>query len=64
MTLEDAVEVLNERQHRHYSLWTILSGDGKDKIVARHRDGFNEFEAIAIAEKYQRESRPKESDGQ
>lgn len=60
MTLETAVKILNERQHRSYSQWYISSYDDGTQFVCTNdpSDSFYPFEAIAIAEKYISDSQP------
>lgn len=52
MTLERAVEILNGRRHRGYDQWYARLGHaaGRDAY-----DNLRRFEAIAVAEKYERE---------
>jgi hypothetical protein len=56
MTLEQAVAVLNERRHRDCADWRAAS-DGSGAFGRNFPDSLYAFEAIAIAEKYTRESR-------
>ncbi len=55
MTLAEAVAILNERKHWNHEDWYIFI-DRFARIP--HNGGLNTFEAIAIAEKYQREAKP------
>jgi hypothetical protein len=55
MTLEEAVEILNDRRHHGHSGWYICPGAREDHSLVLGKDqyeGFNPFEAVAIAEKY------------
>lgn len=64
ITLERAVEILNEKEHNHDKCWAIWPEKGS-KATCRRRvireisgvEHFSEFEAIAIAEKYLRETK-------
>lgn len=62
LTLEGAVEVLNQKEHRSYNTWRVTE-DAIGPFVAEcpatewPDHGYNEFEAIAIAEKYLREEK-------
>lgn len=64
MTIERAVEILNERKHRDFSKWYVyhvVPGTTRATPQDCH-DPYNmldEFEAIAIAEKYEREASKK-----
>jgi hypothetical protein len=59
MTLAEAVAVLNERRHRDCGKWCIvIEGDCRTIQGEDRYDDLDEFEAIAIAEKYQREATP------
>ena len=53
MTIEEAVKILNDRKHHAHSGWYALRElvRGEDQY-----EGFEHFEAIAIAEKYAREA--------
>jgi hypothetical protein len=60
MNLEEALEVLNRRRHRGSDRWHVVRGL-RTINVTPSRDApspawLNEFEAIAIAEKYEREA--------
>jgi hypothetical protein len=59
MTLERAVEILNEREHNGCAEWWLDRIGGRGLAVGGHHDAevFSEFEAIAIAEKYAREAK-------
>ena len=56
MTLEEAVQILNDCRHRDCSEWHISPGDRDDGLVfgKDQYDWLSPFEAIAIAEKYVR----------
>ena len=59
MTLEEAVEILNWHQHRGHSRWSLWTpGRRLDQTLVvgpdRHEDALDPFEALAIAERYQR----------
>ena len=58
MTLEKAIEVLNRVGHHCSGDWRAVpteDGDGFDVITGYDGDRLTEFEAIAVAEKYERE---------
>lgn len=56
MTLEQAVEILNRERHNNSDGWFL---DSRSRLVEdggfSSDDMFSEFEAIAIAEKYERQ---------
>jgi hypothetical protein len=60
MELEEAVEILNAHKHRGFADWQILD-QGDWQVVTLWRDVHTDpiqldaFEAIAIAEKYERD---------
>lgn len=62
--LDQAIATLNRCRHRLIDTWyrEVIRPDTPVRISARHQDGhligpvFNSFEAIAIAERYERES--------
>ena len=72
MKVEDAVLILNDRAHNAYRSW-FLDNDGLGPVrpsELRRRTGGNtdeevltKFEAIAVAEKYEREEWKRISDG-
>lgn len=54
MSIEEAVAVLNERRHNGFAKWLhvaddVVRGEGQYEYLSQ-------FEAIAVAEKYQREA--------
>ena len=51
MTLERAVEILNEHKHRGLGLWAIKAGGATGAVG----EMLSAFEAVAVAEKYLRE---------
>lgn len=60
MTLDRAIEILNERKHRGHSEWERdqITGDPESLCVTGpdpHSDLLTPFEAVAIAEKYERD---------
>jgi hypothetical protein len=58
MTIERAVEILNERKHHEHSEWYARGPEGQPGDIVSGPDqyeNFEAFEAIAIAEKYERE---------
>ena len=66
MTLARAVEVLNQRKYRGVSWWGISAGTYKssyafwvdqDETTPKPQNTLSEFEAIAIAEKLEREAK-------
>ena len=57
MTLEQAVEILNREKHQGHSEW-VAEGDYATDDPCDDPVAFNTFEAVAIAEKYERERKP------
>lgn len=59
MNLEEAVAILNEQKHRGCDIWTVRRNfpDINDPVraIGYEDDCLTQFEAEAIAEKYQRE---------
>lgn len=60
MTLEEAVEVLNRERHLDEDRWNVLDGGAFGNY--NKGDFFTAFEAIAIAEKYERDRMQQESE--
>jgi hypothetical protein len=54
MSLEDAVQLLNDRRHNGHSHWYIEGDIAGDRLVRGedYYEAFTPFEAVAIAEKY------------
>lgn len=60
MTLEQAVRILNDRNHRECSTWQLCRWPDESASVIPDKQPYgwlNEFETAAIAEKYEREGR-------
>ena len=64
MTITVAVEILNRERHRDRADWCV-GGGGPDAIVmsGERYDWLEPFEAIAVAEKYERERPDPRRDG-
>lgn len=52
MTLDEAVKILNERKHRMYDDWHVNENHPDEVDCSGYYDSLEEFEAVAIAEKY------------
>ncbi len=59
MTIEEAVKVLNERRHNGDAKWSEAPQKGDPIVQSGDMPElfFTEFEAIAIAEKYERDDK-------